>query len=102
MEHNVEPEAESNNEEGIPDQECDECLQYLVEHGHVDIVLGQLGVSAHQGDQGGPAQDDGEGGQVPLGLTRQLELLIRDVENGRGEDDGQNLHPVLPSKNVSL
>ena len=102
MEHNVEPEAERNNEEGIPDEECDECLQYFVEHSHVDVVLCQLGVAAHQGDQGRPAQDNAEGGQMTLGLTRRLELLVRNVENGGGEDDGQYLHPVLPSENVSF
>ncbi len=102
MEHNVEPEAERNNEEGIPDQECDECLQYFVKHGHVNVVLRQLGVSAHQGDKGGPAQDDAEGGQMSLGLTRRLELLVRDEENDSSEDDGQDLHPVLQSENVSL
>ena len=60
MQHNVESEAEGNYEEGIPDQECGECLEYLVEHGHVDVVLGELGVSAHQGDQRGPAERTGE------------------------------------------
>ena len=82
MQHDVKSETESDQEQGIPDEECDECLQYFVEHGHVDVVLGELGVAAHQRDQRRPAQDDREGREVALRLARQQELLVGDVQNG--------------------
>ena len=82
VQHDVKSETESYQEQWIPDEECNECLQYFVEHGHVDVVLGELGVTAHQRDQRRPAQDDREGREVALRLARQRELLVGDVQNG--------------------
>ena len=82
VQHDVKSETESDQEQGIPDEECDECLQYFVEHGYVDVVLGELGVAAHQRDQRRPAQDDRKGREVALRLARQQELLVGDVQNG--------------------
>jgi hypothetical protein len=42
-----EAEAEGEDEEGVPGQEQEECLQHPQEHRHVDVALRQLRVHAH-------------------------------------------------------
>ena len=44
MEHDVESKTEGNEEQGVPEEECAEGGEYLVEHGHVDVVLSQPGL----------------------------------------------------------
>ena len=100
MQHDVEAETEGDEEGGVPQQEGGEGGEYLVEHGDVDVVLGQLGVSADESDEGGPAHDDGEGGQGPLGVTGGDEGLVRDVEDDGSEDERGQLQPVLQAEDV--
>ena len=100
MQHDVEAEAEGDEEERVPEEEGSEGLEYLVEHGDVDVVLGQLGMSADESDEGGPAHDDGEGGQGPLGVAGVEEGLVRDVEDDGSEDERGQLQPVLQAEDV--
>ena len=101
MQHDVEPETEGDQEEGVPDEEGSESFQYFVEHRHVDVVLGQFRMSSYQGDQSRPTDDDGEGCQRSLGFTRSGEFLVRDVEDDTSQDYCGQLQPVLHPEHIS-
>ena len=101
MQHDVEPETEGDQEEGVPDEEGSESFQYFVEHRDIDVVLGQFRMSSYQSDQSGPTDDDSEGCQCSLGFTRSGELLVRNVEDDSSQHDGDQLQPVLHPEDIS-
>ena len=102
VQHDVEAEAEGDEEERVPEEEGSEGLEYLVEHGNVDVVLGQLGMSADESDEGGPTHDNGEGGEGPLGVAGVEEGPVRDVEDNGSEGERGKLQPVLQAEDVPL
>ena len=54
MQHDVEAECESDDEEGVPNEEEEESGQNFVEHCHVDVVAGQARVTSHKRHKLGP------------------------------------------------
>ena len=102
MQHDVEAEAEGDQEEGVPDEKCSESFQNFVEHGDIDVVLSQFRMSSYQSDERGPADDDSEGRESSLGVTRGDELLIRNVEDDSSQNYGGQLQPVLQAEHISI
>lgn len=66
MKHDVEGQAEGDQEQGVPQQEEEEGAKDSIKHGQVDVVSGQLGMFTGQEDEFGPRQDDGDGSHVTL------------------------------------
>ena len=56
MKHDVESDAESNDEEDVPKEEEEEGREYFVEHCDVDVVSGEPGVFGDKGDQLDPRE----------------------------------------------
>ena len=101
MQHDVKAETEGDQEEGVPDEKGSKSFQYFVEHRDVDVVLSQFRMSSYQGDQSRPAEDDSEGCQCSLGLTRTGEVLVRNVEDDSSQGYCCQLQPVLQPEHVS-
>ena len=57
-----------------PEQEENEGRRDFVEHGHVDVEVGEHRVSADHGDQLGPGQDDDDGGYLEIPRQRMVRI----------------------------
>ena len=80
MQHDVEPDAESDDEEDVPEEEEEEGGEYFVEHCHVDIVSGKSRMFGHEGDQLNPGEKKCNGGEMAFDIHAAAVLDEKDPD----------------------
>ena len=97
MQHDVEPDAESDDEEDVPEEEEEEGGEYFVEHCHVDIVSGKSRMFGHEGDQLNPGEKKCNGGEMTFDIHAAAVLDKKDPD----EDEKSSFEPVLDGEDVT-
>ena len=96
MQHDVEPDAESDDEEDVPEEEEEEGGEYFVEHCDIDVVSGQPGMLGHKGDQLNPGEKKCNGGKMTLDIQT---TAVRNQKNP-DKNEQSSFQPVLDGEDV--